>query len=1054
MERFPMIEAGIYEQIINSLFKHKIDLVDSENFYIANKKIRREEAATILSRYLYQILQKIFASLPDDDTQTSRCVSFANSIIKQLGQDFDLDDYKNNLIDAQASILTAIIDRSKCDYPNIEEHIRQITPITTLSRSTLFTGLNQSVNMASELKKEILSSDEICFVVSFIRKSGLNIIKKELVRFTNAGNKLRVITTTYMNATQYEAIVELAKMQNTEIRISYNGEEDRLHAKAYLFLRRSGFHTAYIGSSNLSRAALTKGLEWNLKATQIELPHIITTVKNSFETYWNDQTFEPFILGRDEQRLQQALSQNATPSFDYSVLDIIKAKDYQKEILEKLDVERTIHGHYHNLVVAATGTGKTVIAAFDFKRFAESHPNRHNFLFVVHREEIIKQACYTFRQVLGDQNFGEMWYGGSEIQNFNHVFASKDMLNNRLDSLPLKADYYDYIVIDEVHHISADSYRKIINYFKPKILLGLTATPERMDGQDITQDFDNHISAEIRLTAALNAGLLAPFNYYGITDSVDLSQVRWERGRFVASELSKVYTANDLRTQVIWKALEKYLDNYNDVRALCFCVDKNHAKYMQAKFTLANLRSDVLTSDDSAEHRNSVRRKLRNKEINYLFVVDIFNEGVDIPEIDTVLFLRPTESITIFLQQLGRGLRKAKGKECLTILDFVGHSRAEFNYQDRFRAMIGKTSMSVPEEVKSDFPHLPLNCHITLEPKARKYILENIEGALRNTNKNRILNIVRDFSHNYTKPLNLHNFIQLTGIQLEKIYKITNWYGFLYQANVHHTQSPYSKDLQRAVYRKWLATDSFSYFSFIIKVVKRRFRIQTSSLSVIENKMALMLYYDMFDAAGRFDSVQQMFDAFSTDNLLMDEMMEVISELRERCCAPEKDDNSVFAFTMPLKVHGIYTKSQIQVAIGTSTINRKSPSREGCERNKPLHLEAMYVDIIKDREEGSSTNYNDFAINRDEFHWETQNSVSPQSPIGQNYIQQKQHMLLFVRQQATMPEDKNRRMGYIYLGEVDLISCEGTRPMQIVWKLRTPMSESTYSYAAKFKAIG
>ncbi len=1049
-----MIETGIYEQIINSLFKSKIESADDRAFFIENKKIGREEAATILSRYLYQVLQKIFASLPDDDTLSSRCVAFANSVIRKLGQDFNFDDYQNNLIDAQASILTAVVDRSKCDYPDIEEYVKQITPITTLSRSTLFTGLDQSVNMASELKREILSSDEICFVVSFIRKSGLNLIKEELRRFTDGGKRLRVITTTYMKATQYEAIAELARMQNTEIRISYNGDEDRLHAKAYLFLRHSGFHTAYIGSSNLSRAALTKGLEWNLKATQMELPYIIMTVKNSFETYWNDSSFEPFVPGRDDERLQQALSQQPVSGFDYSVLDIIKAKDYQKEILEKLDVERKIHGHYRNLVVAATGTGKTVIAAFDFKRFAESHPHRHNFLFVVHREEIIKQACYTFRQVLGDQNFGEMWYGGHEIKNYNHVFASKDMLNNRIDDLPLEADYYDYIIIDEVHHISADSYRKILSHFRPKILLGLTATPERMDGQDITQDFDGHISAEIRLTAALNAGLLAPFSYYGITDNVDLSQVRWERGHFVASELSKVYTANDQRTQVIWKAMEKYLDNYNDVRALCFCVDKDHARFMQAKFTLANLRSDVLTSDDTPEHRNSVRRKLRNKEINYLFVVDIFNEGVDIPEIDTVMFLRPTESLTVFLQQFGRGLRKAEGKDHLTVLDFVGHSRSEFNYQDRFRALMGKTSMSVAEEISRDFPHLPLNCHITLERQAREYILENIEGALRNTNRSRILNMVRDFKRNYNLPLNLHNFTLLTGVTVEKIYKSTTWYDFLYLAGIHSQLSPYAKDLQRAVYRKWLSTDSFSYFTFILKLAEQGFRVEASALTPKESKMALMLYYDMFDTAGRFESLQQMFDAFAADSLLVEEMKEIVYEMRERCVAPEKEDNSALAFSMPLKLHGVYTKAQIQVAIGTNHINRKSSSREGCERNYDLGIEAMYVDIIKDREEGSNTNYNDFALDRQAFHWETQNSVSPQSAIGQKYINKELHMLLFVRQQATVPEDKSRRMGYIYLGEVDLVSYEGSRPMRIVWRLRTPMAESTYSFAAKFKALG
>lgn len=235
----------------------------------------------------------------------------------------------------------------------------------------------------------------------------------------------------------------------------------------------------------------------------------------------------------------------------------------------------------------------------------------------MHREEIIKQACATYRAVLGDPNFGDMWYGGHEASSYSHLFASKDLLNNRLDKLQLPDDYYDYIVFDEAHHIVADTYQKILHKFKPKVLLGLTATPERMDNNDITQYFNHQISAEIRLDTALNNRLLSPFHYFGITDSVDLSEVKWERGRFVASELSKIYTNNDLRTNIIFKTLEKYLPNYNDVRALCFCVDQQHANYMNAKFTLAGLKSAVLTSENS-KYRNVEIKRLAEKKINYL----------------------------------------------------------------------------------------------------------------------------------------------------------------------------------------------------------------------------------------------------------------------------------------------------------------------------------------------------------------------------------------------------------------------------------------------------
>ncbi len=1044
--------VGIYEQIINQLFRVKINSYDKSVYYIGEKRIGKEEAIIHLSRYLAHIIQGIVAEVAVDEAGADRCVRFINSVIKKLGKEFSVTDFEDNLIDADASILTAVMDRATCDYPDIAEYVQRITPLTSLTSCTLFTGSNLSVDMISELKKEILSADKIDILVSFIRMSGLNLMLNELKEFTNQGKQLRIITTTYMQATEYKAIKKISELPNTEVKISYDIDTTRLHAKAYIFYRDSGFHTAYIGSSNISKAALSDGLEWNIKATQAELPHIIAQVRNTFDTYWEDSVFEKYSDEVDAQRLQTALGryEEALP-LDYSFLDLIRAKDYQNEILERLDVERDYHGHYKNLVVAATGTGKTVIAAFDYKRFKENN-KRANFLFVVHREEIIKQACEKFRKVLEDENFGDMWYGGHEASNYSHLFASKDILNNRLDNLHLPDDYYDYIIFDEAHHIVASTYQKILQKFKPKILLGLTATPERMDGQDITTYFDGHISAEIRLDTALNNRLLSPFRYYGITDCVDLADVRWERGRFVASELSKIYTNNDYRTKVILDALQKYIPSYRDVRALCFCVDKEHAEMMHAKFTLAGLKSAVLTSDYNNAHRKSIIRELTDKSINYLFVVDIFNEGVDIPYIDTVLFLRPTESLTIFLQQFGRGLRKAKGKECLTVLDFVGHSRAEFNYMDRFRALMGRTTMGVKEEIEKDFPHLPFGCQIHLEEKAKQYILENINSFINGFRENRIIHLIKHFDRDYGVVLTLQNFIQLTHVPIEKLYKGRTWNTLCYSAGVTDRLSTMNTELSRAVSRKWLSTDSFSYFSFIHDLAKEGFRQRVADMNHIDQQRLLMFYYDLFDNAGAFASLQAMLNTLAEDKIFIEEVAEVSALMMKRCEALELPDNSSLSMFFPLKLHGIYTKGQIQVAIQSSTIEKKSPAREGCERTiiNGKRVEAMFVDIIKDKEVGSTTNYNDFAKSNIEFHWETQNKVRQDSPTGQNYINQTQTMLLFIRKQAQAAEDRYRTMGYVYLGEVELKEYSGNKPMQIVWKLKTPMPASVCEYARKY----
>ena len=1051
------MKIGIYEQIINQLFEEKISSIDQNRFYIVKRVIKKDEVAKLLSMYLTSIFEQVLSDMVDindetdeedeqKDSSVKRGLELANSIIRKLVNEFHLDS--GNLVSAQAKILTAVIDKTQSDYPDLAKRLEEMMPMKGLINGALFTG--KGMKMYTELQKEIASADEIRLMVSFIKKRGLALILPRLREFTNRGGQLKVITTTYMQATDYDAIIQLSSLKNTEIKITYDVSSERLHAKAYVFLRDTGFNTAYIGSSNISEQALDTGAEWNVKVTQMEQPRMMKTILGAFDASWWADGYETFVNGEDNERLKAALNKEVDNEIDFSTLKgLIRPFDYQQEILERLQVEREVRNHWKNLVVAATGTGKTVMAASDYKAFVEKH-ERARLLFVAHREEILRQSLQTFRQVLSDYNFGEKWYGGEEPANYEYVFASKDTLNNRLDSLSLPEDYYDYIVVDEVHHVAASSYRKIINHFRPKVLLGLTATPERMDGEDITQDFDGTISAEIRLDDALNKGLLAPFYYYGITDSVDYSEVAWDKGHYVASELSRIYSYNDARTAVILQSLQKYLTNIRDVRALCFCVDQQHAKYMASKFTLCGLKADVLTSEN-AQMRAPLYRRLKNKEINYLFVVDMFNEGVDIPEVDTILFLRPTESLTVFIQQFGRGLRKAEGKTHVNILDFVGNSRAEFNYTDRMRVMLGRTSMSVVEEMERDCPHLPLGCRIILEPKAKEHILNNIKGAIQRFTARKVIALVQNFERHHSVPLTLSNFVRIYQMPVDKLYKGRTWNQILFEAGVVKEQSRFNQELSRAVFRKWSATDSYSYLSFIEQLAKRAFRVRVNRMNAVDQKRLLMLYYDLFETAGRFVSLQDMVDALAADKLFFEELAEVIGVMLQENKAYEKPDNSLLP-NFPLKLHGVYTKAQIQVAIGTSTLARKSSAREGVERNKLLNVEAMFVDIIKNREEGSTTDYEDKALSPYLFQWDTQNRVKPESNEGQAYIHQTQTMLLFVREQKNFVEDKTRTMGYVYLGRVTLSDWEyknlGNRmQMQIRWNMVEPIPGSVMHFA-------
>lgn len=709
--------TGVYEQLINNLISKKLNSIKEEEFYIKTLKIEKNEASLILTQYLSKIIHFSLNSISGEDSIENQ-IQLINKIIYLLKNEIEKQDFTENILDINTSLLTAILPKIDSNIVDFEKHLKEITPYTGLTQSELFTGSNTGVSLESELRKEILSSDEIYFLVSFIKWAGIRIFEKELREFTSQGKKLKIITTSYMGATDLKAVEFLSSLPNTEVKVSYNTANERLHAKSYLFFRDTGFHTGYIGSSNISKSALTSGLEWNLKVTTSEISHVIDKFKKTFDTYWEDKEFETFTKA-DTTKLHQALkSSGIKDKNSASTYFELKPFHYQEEILEQLEAQRKIHKRFRNLIVAATGTGKTVISAFDYKRF-KSKNIKARLLFVAHRKEILKQALATFRGVLRDNNFGELWVDGETAISNEHLFVSVQTLQNSIDNLNLSKEYYDFIIIDEVHHISANSYRPILEKFNPNILLGLTATPERMDKENILSDFCDVIAAEIRLPEALNRKLLCPFQYFGISDSIDLKNIKWQNGKYSPTELTEAYNKGNRVGEIISKC-EEYLTNINEVIALGFCVSKEHAKFMSEKFNEVGLKSNYLVSGDtSREIRDNLKRSLLSKEINYLFVVDIFNEGVDIPQIDTILFLRPTESLTVFLQQLGRGLRFSDNKECLTVLDFVGNARDEYDFEGKFRSIIGKTNNSVKEEIENEFPHLPLGCSIILEKKLK-----------------------------------------------------------------------------------------------------------------------------------------------------------------------------------------------------------------------------------------------------------------------------------------------------------------------------------------------
>ena len=622
-----MLHPGLYEQVINNALNRELSEVPEARKSTA--PIDTAEASKVLAQYLTEVVQKGLDNVQDNGGGIEAQIALANQIVSTIQTTTKEPDFAALGVDQRAEQLLALLRENDPRLATGKAAKDIERPETPLAQSSLFTGAIHEPQMYTELKKEIVSADHIDMLVSFIKWSGLRLLMDELRQFTQNGGELRIITTSYMGATDVKAIEELRQLPNTKIKVSYDTKRTRLHAKTYVFYRDTGFTTAYVGSSNLSNAAISSGLEWNVKVTRKDLPETIDKIAATFESYWNAGEFEYYNEGQRE-RLARALKAEKYSETDHSgiyTLDILPYS-YQQEILDKLEAERTVRGHNRNLVVAATGTGKTVISTLDYKRFCKQHPGKPcRLLFVAHREEILKQSLYTFRAVLKDANFGELLVGNYKVDSIEHLFISIQTFNSQDFTAKTGADFYDYIVVDEFHHAAAPTYQKLLEYYQPQILLGLTATPERMDGKSILDYFGGRVAAEIRLPEAIDRKLLCPFQYFGVTDTADLSSLKWRTGGYDKAELSNLYTFSGMvaqrRADLVVNSILKYVTDIDEVKGLGFCVSIEHARFMADYFNTHGIPSIALTGDSSDEERNTAKQRLISGEIRFIFVVDI-----------------------------------------------------------------------------------------------------------------------------------------------------------------------------------------------------------------------------------------------------------------------------------------------------------------------------------------------------------------------------------------------------------------------------------------------
>lgn len=1061
------IVPGVYESLISQAIEEKLNELSDSLYYVKKEDIDSADSYKMLAGYLAEVVAGILKnhfSAKDRSVTISSQVEVVNRILKFIEDEWDVQKIKTspNQLSEESKLhfLRGIYSKVGYNQKQIEEKANN-HPVSGYRVSNLFTGGND-ISIDDEIRRDIQTSDNIDLIVSFIKFEGLRLLIDDLRKFVSKPEaKLRIMTTTYMGATDPKAIrmlYDLRQFGNVELRASYNTKQERLHAKAYIFHRNNGFDTAYIGSSNISRSALTKGLEWNMRITSVENPHIINKTQATFDNYWSSDDFELIdnedAIKRFEEAIYNERHQNVSCDLGNDYIIRFERKTHQIKVLEKLQYEREIVHSNKNLIIAATGTGKTAISGFDFKdynkRCIQEKGRKARLLFIVHREKILKQARSTFRSIMVDGNFGEIWTGRiqpSYSSNLEHLFITIQTLNNNWETIErMGCDYYDYVVIDEVHHSQAGSYRSVFEKLKPELFIGLTATPERMDGLEIKPDFNNRFAAEIRLQEALDQQLLTPFDYFCVTDdSVNLSNVVCRGDVYDRSQLSQLYSNNQERFGIIQKALDQYVNDPHQCKAVCFCCSIDHAEFMSRMFNETGYKALSVTSRNSSEI-DIASSKLAHGEINYLCVADILNEGIDIPEIDTVLFLRPTESLTIFLQQLGRGLRLADGKERLTVLDFVAQANQSYNYESRFRALVGKGTHSIEKEIKNGFIFLPRGCSITMEKQAQEYILKNIKEAI--FNLKRLRKETRFFTQNTGRELTLDNFLDNFGLDWRTIYKSPgSWARLKIESGIEvkdfDVKSKYTELLEGGLARLY-HTNSYDYLSYLQKLLSNGMR-QVNNPSNRERKFFELFYYtiwldpvekikDKYDI--NFNNIQEAVSSLQNLSWMVEELSCLV---RIRLAGLSKttrwfnvDD------TAEMELYGCYSADEIHLLL-EGKLGRWQVL--GTQYNKERKFAIVFVTLNKsDKEYSPSTLYEDYAISANQFHWQSKNDITIVSEEGQRIIQQPYNdwkYILFVRD--SKKDEYGNTNAYYCLGFINYHESYGECPINVIWDVEKPI---------------
>ncbi|HXG88850.1 MAG TPA: DUF3427 domain-containing protein [Vicinamibacterales bacterium] len=1026
------LPTGLYERLITRALSTRLLKFDASR--ITRQPVDAGDGHGAFARHIATVVVQTLRALPEAQRSTAQA-GITNELLRILATVNQTDD--GDEITLPPEELRAV----RAEHGALVQSHTE-APLVPLSASDLLVNARGEPALAHALGREIPSADSIDLLCAFVRWHGLRVLESQLRAHCDAGRPLRVITTVYTGSTERKALDWLVN-HGAQVKVSYDTLSTRLHAKAWLFQRNSGFSTAYIGSSNLSKSALIDGVEWNVRLSEVTSPEILEKFSATFENYWSSAEYEDYIPGRDRDRLDAALNPT-TGSADETLLFLeVQPWPHQREMLEKLAVERERHHHHRNLVVAATGTGKTIVAALDFKRLQQQIGNP-SLLFVAHRQEILRQSVSAFRQVLRQGDFGELYVDGQRPEVGRHVFASiQSLAQIELDELNPAA--FDIVIVDEFHHATAPTYRKLLNHLRPTELLGLTATPERTDGESVLQYFDDRIAVELRLWDALERGLLCPFQYFGLNDETDLSSIRWSRQGYDVGDLERLYTGDDARVRLVLQQVHDKLRDAGRMRGLGFCVSIAHAEFMAKRFSAAGLPSLAVSAHTDSASRKAALQALHQGTVRVVFAVDLFNEGVDLPEVDTLLFLRPTESSLVFLQQLGRGLRRHEGKDCVTVLDFIGQSHRQFRFDLRYRAITGASRTEVEKQIEQGFPFLPAGSTMQLDRVATKIVLDNLKTALpsrRPAMVRELKAMLQSDAYRGRSPA-LDDFVRESGLDLDDVYRSGCWSGLKRDAGATVADAgPQEEALGKAMSRLLHIDDPLRLDAYQ----------EWIATGVGDPRLVTALHFTLFgaDAAPTFGESWRLLHEHPAIVDELRELCELLEHRAEHLTHPLSKEvgEGIPLGRVPLSVHARHSLVEILSAFGRITPGAFYQHREGAYRDEATNSDLFFVTLEKsEREYSPTTLYKDYAISPIQFHWESQSTTTQQSKTGQRYIHHRErgvNILMFVRQRRT---EGYLTAPYVLLGPVDYVAHKGERPISFAWQLRRPMPADFYRQA-------